>query len=119
MTTTTATTTTITTAAAFYDCSEISSTSDTNLALQSVPQFQPCHIPAKVGSQNIKSLRFIATFPATVPTNPTPQIGQFWFCMLQFCPKQVNVSFGCLQRLTINGNICKPPHDLVIVFSIM
>ena len=104
----------------------IPSTSDTNPGLRSMPQFQPVsyipghteiahHIRTRVGLQDVGSPSFVPRFPAMVATNPIPQTGQFWLYMLQFCPKQVNICFGCSESLKINGHICKPPHDLVIV----
>ena len=108
----------------------IPSTLDTNPGLQSMPQFQPVtyipghteiahHVCARVGLQDVGSPSFVPRFLATVPTNPTPQTGQFWLYTLQLCPKQVNICFGCSQSLKINGHICKPPHDLVIVSNIL
>ena len=52
--------------------------------------------------------------PVPIPY-PAPQMGHFWLYLLQFCPKAVCICFGCSQSLKINGNICQPPHDLVIV----
>ena len=61
----------------------------------------------------------ISNVPASVPDNPRPQSGHFWLYLLQFCPAQVSVCFGCSQSLKINGKICQPPHDLVIVSNMV
>ena len=57
----------------------------------------------------------IPSLPTMILKYPTPQPGQFWLYLLQFCAKTVKTCFGCAQTLKINGNICEPPHDLVIV----
>jgi hypothetical protein len=59
---------------------------------------------------------------APVPDNLRPQSGHFWLYLLQFCPAQVtevSVCFGCSQSLKINGKICQPRHDLVIVSNMV
>ena len=57
--------------------------------------------------------------PTPMPIYPTPQPGQFWLYLLQFCPRQVSICFGCSHSLRVNGIICEPPHDLVIVSNMM
>ena len=57
--------------------------------------------------------------PTPMPIYPTPQPGQFLLYLLQFCPRQVSICFGCSQSLKVNGIICEPPHDLLIVSNMM
>lgn len=46
---------------------------------------------------------------------PDPHAGVFHISLLQLCPPQVAKCYGCGQLLKLNGRICQPPYDLVIV----
>ena len=52
---------------------------------------------------------------AMIPYFPSPNQGQFIVYLLQYCPPQTSVCFGCSNGLKHNGTVLPPPRDLVIV----
>ena len=51
--------------------------------------------------------------------DPRPSFGCFIVHLLEHCPKQVRVCFGCGKTLKPNGEIAQPPYNLVIVSNAM
>ena len=52
---------------------------------------------------------------AMISCFPSPNQGQFIVYLLQYCPPQTSVCFGCSNGLKHNGTVLPPPRDLVIV----
>lgn len=49
------------------------------------------------------------------PGYPSPVPNSFIIYLLNYCPKQTSVCFGCGSSLKPGGLICNPPGDLVVV----
>jgi len=78
---------------------------------QSTPQtsFQPHSTPQTSFQTNQPHHQL------TIPYFLSPGQGQFIVYLLQYCPPQTSVCFGCGNTLKPNATIPAPPGDLVIV----
>ena len=80
---------------------------------QSTPRV-PYQFPSATADQQL----FQTTQPPqqlNIPCFPSPSQGQFIVYLLQYCPAQNSVCFGCGNTLKPNASIPAPPGDLVIV----
>ena len=109
---------------------ESSSTAPVVLAVSNTPSYFPTSstAPASARSSENSSLTVNAdavlqtSFPMPPPRSFTPYhgyinppFGAYFLNLLQCCPPQVRLCYGCGQALKPGGQIGQPPHDIVIV----
>ena len=96
-------------------------TSQTSFQPQMTPQtsFQPQVTPQTSFPPQVTPQMSFQTYQPhhqlNIPCFPSPGQGQFIVYLLQYCPTQTSVCFGCGNTLKPNASIPPPPGDLVIV----
>ena len=80
------------------------------------PSLSPLPSPAPVPLVPSNAQQFYVNFlQLNIPSFPSPSIGQFFNCLLQYCSAKTTTCFGCGNTLKPNSSISPPSRDLVII----